>query len=539
MRVSVLLTVALSSTLLAAPVVHARQATALDGIPPDRIMRELQKKFGAKIKEYQRLADAIDKDVVTELGSRTWSCGEGTKPLKEHPQVVWVDSLAKMVREEFDKPKSPTKEKQKQLEEYPWGKDLELVLGLQHGADREVPKHINGFIDLGDTPEALRGFPLLAMNQYLYGLGEVVGWQYRVKQTTGAKATLKFLSRDKTVKAEVEWELPPSERIRVALLGVQPDLALVGLPEMTHLLHSELMKRRMSGGEPARMDKMLTFMDSRWNGLKFVDPFTGGVVPIACPFHTLFTEQGGGFIDQFPRTATLLTAGDLPFVAIQTNDDYGKKFLGKDVPLSSLGWQTTPEGTALKERFVADSTYLKRYKNLLEMIVRAILLPNQKYPPFLAAYDFKVDTLSTANEREKSDAKFGAPRKYFVLLWAYSGKDIGRLAEFVHEFLSRPQNVFPNNVALPSVFSSYLYEKEQEMLKVVGERIAKDRAEHKDDYEREFCPFRDYLGEPGPMESDYLLSSYQYFHGLVGNAIRDVALRHAAKEVGASLASGK
>ncbi len=303
-------------------------------VSTDEIMRQIQKKFRGNAKKYQALARKIEKRVQEALAETEYSCGTGDgdkRPLSEHPYLKFVEELSVAAMAEGGKKKN-SDETQALLKKYPWDNVLELVTGLQDGSDRVIPDHENGFINLGAPPEPAPGFPDLSINHYLYGFDEILSWKYRIKQ--GRKMV--FLGRErKSEKPVMEEELPPWEAIRVYLDGYNPKVPLYAIPWLTHLLHSGLMEeRRTETGALSRMDEMMAFLDSKWNGFHYENTYTRKPEALVQPVHALFTEKEG-FVYQFPDAKPLAMSGDIPFLSLRTYQEYGELFLNRKADVRS------------------------------------------------------------------------------------------------------------------------------------------------------------------------------------------------------------
>src|SRR5262249_42529189 len=150
--------------------------------------------------------------------------------------------------------------------------------------DRPVPDNEGGFINLDRAPDPFPGFPLLGTNHYLYGLQEIVGWKFGIKQAK----KLTYEGRGPKAPAAMETTLPGWERIRVYLQGSLPEAPLSAILWLTHGIHSRLVERRKSAsGELSRMDALLAFLDSKWNGFYFQVPYSKERVAIVEPVHAL------------------------------------------------------------------------------------------------------------------------------------------------------------------------------------------------------------------------------------------------------------
>lgn len=502
-----------TAAVLAAPTLHpARPAQSADLPPVTQLMDELCAEYGPKDSKYESLAKKIDKEVAKRLAG-----------LGEQPWKTTVDELAAAARATAVRKKS-SPALAKLLERFPWDTELELVLGLQFGSDRPVPKHENGFIDLGGAHEGFPGYPDLLPNEYLWGLDEIVGWQNAVG---GGKQGLDFAGRGPKDGSASATELPGGEAVRVYLQGSLPDVPLFAIPELTRRIHARLAERRRSAsGEPAAMDLMLTFLDSKWNGFTFQAPYAEDRLAIVRPVHALYTE-GNGFLDHFPVSRELVESGEMPFVAVQTYAQYANAFLGESKTAKDF---VGAEGGG--ERWVAESNYLAGYKKLIDELVRALLAPNLPYPRYLAAYDYPEGESPAARDAEGYDV----PRAHAILAWAHAGKDPARLADFLHDdLLSREEHAFPSEESVAIAFTLLVREREQELLVGIAERIRAEREAHPGEpgpFEREFSPFPTYLETDGEPATVHLVHSFHAFNEPATTAIRDAAYAVVTKELG-------
>ncbi len=511
--------VALVALLIVATASPARSQAAAHP-PVEDVMASLLQKYKQDDKRFETLAKALEKSVATALDKSPWlkaEQGGADRPFKAHPYFTLVNTLAEAARADGKKRSKNSAETQKLLTTYPWNKDLELVQGLQYGSDRPVPEHENGFINL-HSATSFSGYPDLPVNQYLYGLQEIVGWQYRVKP--GKK--LAYEGRTPKDTPLMATELPSFEEIRVYLEGEVPEVPLLAIPWLTHAIHSRLAERRRStDGKAAPMDDVLAFLDSKWNGFYFQPPCSKDRIAIVLPVHALYTDTKG-FVSQFPQVPHFMSTGDIPFMSVVAMRQYEQLF-------HSAG---STSGPGSPNTFAADSAYLARYKTLIDEIVRAVLAPTVRYPRYLAAYDFPDGKPPATRE---VSGRFDVPRKYAVLLWAWADKDPAKVADFLHDkLLSSDANRFPADVPLPVLLTQAVREHEREMLDAIAARIVKDRGTGSapGDYEREFSPYTTYLDITGSLNSDDLLHSFETFHASAAAVVQDAAYALVQKETG-------
>lgn len=497
----------------------------------DELMLQIEKKYKQDDRKYEALADKVEKAVTKALETTVWLSEQEAgkqRMMQEHPFCALVQELSKTSKSgaKSKTPPSPL------LAKFPWAAQLELPLGLEYGSDRPIPPNDNGFINLDDAPDPLPGFPELCMNQYLYGLQEIAGWRTGVK----LGKTLSYVGRDSKAPAAVESTLPGWEKLRVQLQGSLPDVALFALPSLTHRIHSRLVERRKtSAGELARMDEMLAFLDSKWNGFSLQIPSSKERLMIVQPIHALMTDRTG-FMYRFANSAGLARSGDLPFVAVQSYQQYADVFMGqKVVPHEFIA--RTPAASAVTTRFLAECAYLSRYKALIDQIVRAILSPNLRYPSYIAYADYPEGKMP---DKRETGHEFDVLRKQAVMVWAYADKNPDKLADFLHDrLLSKPANQFPNDVGLSASFTLMVRENEKEMLQAITARIeaarkatASGASPKTTDDEREFSPYATYADGSGSPASEYVLNSFHVFHGSVTKLIQDTAFAVVLKEIG-------
>lgn len=493
----------------------------------EELMRAARREHGRKAKRYAAMVEEVGEAVETALAERTWRGGPGEgeeRPLSGHPllahlEVLRADALA--MAEGRENPES-TVEK---LERHPWEEELEFLLGLAYGAERAVPDHDNGFIDLGRSPMPPPGWPDLLTNHYLHGLEEIVGWQYGVE--TGKRPS--YRGRESDDRPVPAAELPPWEELRVLLEGCTPDAALFGVQRFTHLVHSRLAeRRRQDAGEIPHMDDFLVMLDSKWNGFQFELPETGERVAFVQPVHWLFTN-GEGFVFQFPRGESIAMAGDIPFFSIQTYTRFAELYLDRRMDPGDF-IAANEEAREVRAAFVRERSHLSRYKALIDVFARAVLAPNLRYPTYLSSYDYPDGELPAARE---IDYDLDMPRRHAIVVWAWSAKDPDVVADFLYdELLTREELRFPSKESLVVAFTLVVREKHDELLSAVGERITRERDGEAvldtpgyavGDYEREFSPYATYRTTEGEPSSAHLAHSFHAFHRPLVEGVRAAA----------------
>lgn len=512
----------------------------LEKVSAEKILEQLKKKYKSNLKKYRALEKKIKKSVDAALAKAMWRSGPAPgieRPVKEHPLMELVDRLSDAALESSDS-KNDQAEKQKLFDKNPWGNRLELVLGLEFGSDRPIPDHKNGFINLGEAPEVVAGYPELLFNRYMFAFQEIVGWQFGVKQSKSLNYDgRKKVSRKKTTMA---LDLPPWEGIRLYLKGIKPEVPLFAIPWLTHEIHSEMVDlRRSEMGELSYMDEVLAFKESKWNGFFFKDPYSRKIEAFVQPVHALYTEKGG-FVFRFPVSRELAARGDLPFVSDTTYQSYADRFLGLTVSVGDLVRDTQDASTA-KNKYMAESTYLARYKCLIDLIVRAVLTPSLDYPQYLNAFDYQEGKRPT-RDIETVTKELDMPRKHALLVWAFANKEPIDLARLLHEeLLVQEANRFSNDVSLPVQFTIYVRKNEERMVEAVINRIKTEREGGEarsgaglatGDFEREFSPFLQKGEVSGIFHSDYLAASYHSFQQPAEEAVRAAALECVFKEIG-------
>jgi len=500
-------------------------------VPTGEVILQIQRKYKGNIKKLKSLEGKIEKHVKKALEKTYWRSGEGEgteKPLSEHPYVLFVQGLSRSAITGSQNA-AAADEAQKLLDIFPWSSDLELIIGLQGGSDRPIPRHKRGFIDLGEMPAPLPGFPELLINRYLYGTREITSWQFCVVQ----KKSLAFAGRTKSNrKNAMAKELPPWESVRLYLDGILPEAVLYALPQMTHEIHGRLVdRRRTESGDLARMDEVLAFLESKWNGFYFKNPYTKKTEAFVQPINALVAERGS-FAYLFPLSSGLAASGDLPFISDWMYQAHARRYLGKNISIGSY-IRTTEEARESLSRFRADNTYLSRYRCLVDLFVRAILVPSTSYPRYLSAFDYQGGK-RPLRETGAADQDLDMPRKHALIAWAYVGKDFEKLADLLHEeLIDKGENRFPEDVSLPVQFTIHVRKNETAMMDAIIARI-KDGGggEAAADFEREFSPYLDYRSESGSYYSDFLAASYHSFNEQVSKAVRKAAYECVLKEIG-------
>lgn len=493
----------------------------------DAAMQTLQGKYLTKEKKYESLAIKIDKGVAAALAAAQWNpAGDAGAPrgLMAHPQLARAHELAAGLGGS----KRPSSEVAALLEVYPWREKLELVDGLQFGSDRAIPANENGFIEMGTTPTPCPGFPQLSLNTYLWGLGEVVGWSYRVEDRKGVR----FLGRGPKDGPEPLTQMPGWERVRVYLLGLQPETALLGLHGLTHEIHRRGVERRKPATDRlGDMDRLSVLLDSRWNGFLVKMPHAAERLAIVQPVHTLLADPGG-FLYGFAPSARMAKVGDLPFISVTTQVTYGNDFMGVTItPENLIGRSADAERVV--DRFWQDCTYLSRYKLLIDEIVRAALTPHLPFPQYLAAYDFANGALPAA---DAPDTAFDVPRGHALLVWAWAGGDPARVADFLHdELLDKEANRFPSKVSLQILFTTLVRERSDELLEVIAEHVNSERVERgpgaePGDFELQFSPYPE-LGGDGAPALRHLVRRYHAWHEPLSRTIEEAAWKVVQDEL--------
>lgn len=504
----------------------APQASA-EPLPVDEALRELRGKYKDNDKKYEALLAKIDKAVRKALASTPLPGGteEAPRMLAAHPYLVLVDELSQALRAKPAKTAAPLA--CEWLARYPWDPELELVEGLRYGSDRPVPTHENGFIELGELPEFGAALPEPEVNQYLFGLQEIVGWQASVREE---KKQLLFRARTpQDPPRGPAHELPAWEGLRVYLQGSLPEVTLYAMPRLTHLIHARLAELRRVDGKPAPMDEMLALLDAHWNGFTFRTPGSKSRIAVAMPVFSLIADRQG-FVYHFQTGAHLGGTGDIPFVSDVTLREYAQALRGQ-----SLGMQDfvahAPITTAVRDAFWQDCVYLARYRGLVELFVRSILAPTSALPASLAEADF----VNGAPTERTSGPELDVPRKHALLLWADAGRDPKALAELLHaRMLDLELNRYPKNCSLQRELTHLARTRQSEILAALVARVQRERSATgaPADFEREFSPHATYLDPTSPAASDHLVHSHHAFHALLRDTIRAAATAVVRAELG-------
>ena len=460
---------------------------------------EISAAFGDKQKKYESLAKDVER-AVGKLGA------------PDHPWVALVDELAEAGKAD-SKRKKNDKQTQEWLGRFPWGERLEFDLGLDKGSDRPIPDHEKGFIELGAGSGAFPGFPDLIVNEYLWGLDEIAGWQERAEVERGPA----FEGRSAKDAVRAAEELPALVAIQHRLLGYPPELSLYALPELKRRLHRRLAERRRGDGdEPHSTDVALAFFDSKWNGFALEVPWTDEPLTIVRPAHALFSRDIG-FLSHYPRAVELSKVGDVPFMSVQSMAHHAAEFGGGSTDASVYVGKDS--GSPL---FIAESAWLSRYKVLLEIFAFALLAPDTRYPEYLRIYDYPG-----GKAPEERGAWTDITREHALLVWALAEGDPARAADWLHdELLSLEANACPADVALPAAFTVLVRERMGELLGQVAERVRTERAAGGGEpgpFELRFSPFPvhgELEGEPGIGE---LVHSFHTHHAPATEAAREAA----------------
>jgi hypothetical protein len=485
---------------------------------PDSVLAALQKELGAREKKYAALVKKVDREVERVLAEPV---AEGSRPLAEHPWIRTVARLAEAAREKPDL----RAETRALIARYPWTERLELAEGVEFGSDRAVPDHDNGFIALGRAAE--RGCDPLPtfVNTYLFGLQEIVGWDYGVE---ASRKSLRRRPRAPKQAAEHVTELPPWEALRTWLTGSLPDVPLLAIPRLQHEIHARLAERRaQAGGTATRMDEVLAFLDSRWNGFTYEVPYTDERIAIALPVFALMADRSQ-LVYRSPLGERLADSGDIPFVSVLTLQAHAHLFRGETVePRDFIA--RTARGNAEMEAFNADCKYLVRYRALIDLFVYTLLAPDLPLPGYLAYLDYPEGRIPRTRE---NSAALDVPRAHALLVWALCEKDPVRLADWLYdELLSEDENRFPADVALPVALTLLVREREHALLEEVARTLRAARDAGRPDLELEFAPWADRQTSSGDLATPYLVDSYHSSAALVADGIRAAASAIVAKEL--------
>ena len=348
---------------------------------PDATLRRVEDKLGNVEKRYDKLLKEVRGAVEDALEAGTWGDPETGATLATHPHVKFVMGLHDEALKRCNQRKTAP-EVVELLKKYQWFKELELPRGLEYGSDRPIPANKSGFIRLESPKEALPGYPNLHVNRYLWGTGEIAGWQTGVK-----KGKAQFLGRSKKDTVPTCEELPSHEAIRVYLTGNLPETPLLAIPELQHRIHSELAGRRAAAeGKRHPMDELLAFLASKWNGFCFQPSYSKKEFVITVPLHALMADMHS-FPYHFANSEAMTAVGDIPFTAVQTHVEYSEIFRGESITTGDL-ISVTDKGKACLDDFNRDTTYLNRYKALVDIFVRSLLSPEIPFPTYLSVYDY-------------------------------------------------------------------------------------------------------------------------------------------------------
>lgn len=484
----------------------------------DQVLLELQGKYKQDGKKYDALVAKVDKAVRKALASTALPGDpEPARHLDAHPFLVLVNELSAAAKAGAGKAGAAASTI---LASYPWSEELELVEGLQYGSDRPIPPHENGFIQLGNLPDPAPGFPELCVNQYLYGLHEIAGWQSGVE----LKKSPAFRGRGpKDSPPEPALALPAWDALRLYLQGSLPEVALFAIPQLTHRIHARLAERRRGAdGKAAAMDELLALLDAHWNGFSFQSPYSKTPTAFVVPVFALIADRKG-FVYRFPSGAHFGTTGDIPFVSVLTLQRYAQVLRSEQLDARAFITKG-PEASAATEAFWRDCVYLGRYRAVIELFVRALLAPGHALPACLETLDYPGGKAPA--ERAAARALDLVARKQALLLWAQAGKDPVALADFLHaNLLDLEINRFPKNSVLERELAYVAKKRDEEILAALQARMAKERASPSGagDFEREFSPHATYLDPASAAASGYLLHSFHSFHAPVANTIREAA----------------
>ncbi|MEM6674152.1 MAG: hypothetical protein AAF726_15005 [Planctomycetota bacterium] len=490
---------------------------------PDEVLQRIEASYGPKESKYDDLLEVVRAAVAERLQSTPIATAD--VPLSEHPHVALVDSLGAAVQERVaGKRRKNADDVAAILERYPWHASVELARGLEHGSDRPVPANANGFIELDAPDGRIRGYPELAVNHHLWGVGEIVGWQSRQK-----KGRAKIDDRRAKDVVGIATALPSHEALRVLLIGNLPETPLYAIPELQLRIHRRLVERRaQAAGGRDPMDELLAMLDAKWNGFSYQPLFAKNRISFTVPMHALMSDPSC-FPFQFANSAQMKAVGDLPFIAVQTYCEYADEFLDVEITPGDVIAKTGPAQVAIA-KFDRGAVHLGRYKGLVDLFVRALLSPEIPLPEFLRTYDYPADKDHAPPVSREIDYAYDVPRRHVLLLWAACEKDPVRVADWLYDHvLSKDENAFPKDVSLVVPMMLASREQEAELLAAVVARIERDRAAGAapGPFELEFSPFpTDSSGEPN---STALAHSYHAFHAQLSTAISDAA-RKAIEE---------
>lgn len=511
----------MTQLLLATCLLASTPATAQEPPPPAEVLTALAAEYETNEKRYESLVKRVDKAVEKALADTTW---QGERSLAEHPARVLIEALEAELLETATARKRRNGELQAALlERYPWLPEVEFMIGLHHGSDRPIPEHVEGFIHLGSAVGEFPGYPELLTNHYLYGLREVVHWQYLVE----TKRKTAFGGRGPKDPPVTGTSLPTWEALRVYLQGTTPDVPLFAIPQLTHRIHARLGERRaeeengaaIHGRHP--MDETLAFLDARWDGYSVELPYSDDRLPVVFPAHDLFADSQG-FLFRFQRSAELHETGEMPFIGSPTNQLYGQLFHDVDLDLAEYNEPYQGRAAVVMAAFQNESVYLARYKTLISQLVRAVCAPQLAYPAAMAYLDYP-DGRGPSGREWRDD--LDVPRSHAVLVWAAVAKDPEAYADWLYDnVLSVEEFRFPSIESLATAFTLAVRERREELLALVA-------ANDDPDFQREFSPYTEYLSGEGEPNVVAMLASFHAFHAPLEEAIRDAAWSVIQREI--------
>jgi hypothetical protein len=326
--------------------------------------------------------------------------------------------------------------------------------------------------------------------------------------------------------------LPAWEALRLYLSGTLPEVVLFALPQLTHALHARLAERRRSAdGKAAPMDELLALLDAHWNGFTFQSPYAKTPTAIVVPVLALIADRKG-FVYRFAEGAHYGTTGDIPFVSVLTLQRYAQALRSEKIdPRAFIVKEAA--ASAANDAFWRDCVYLGRYRALLDLLVRALLVPEHALPAYLETLDYPGG--SVPGERAATRSLDAIARRHALLLWAHAGKDPVALADLLQaNVLDVEVNRFPKNAALDRELAHLARTRENEMLPAIQARIAKERegAGKPGDFEREFSPCATYLDPSSAAAGSYVVHSFHDFHAPLAQAIREAAYGVVMAELG-------
>ena len=492
---------------------------------PEATLRRVEDKLGNNEKRYDKLLKEVVKAVEDALNAAAWGTSDSGAMLATHSHLELVKRLHDEALERSNLRKNPS-ETAELLEKFPWLKVLELPRGLEFGSDRPIPANSAGFIQL-DTPEdPLPGYPELHVNYYLWGTGEIAGWQTGTK-----KGKPQFLGRTKKDTVAPSEALPSHEAIRVYLTGNLPETALLAIPELQHRIHSDLASRRSAAAGDKRhpMDEMLAHLDSKWNGFIFRPTYAKKDFVISVPLHSLMTDMKS-FPFHFANSESMKAVGDMPFTAVQTHVEYSELFRGETITTGDVIAENS-KGKACLDDFFRDTAYLSRYKSLVDVMVRSLLSPEIPLPAYLKIYDYPSSEGHAPPAHRTAGGTYDVARRSALLLWAACEKDPAHVAEWLYEHvLSKEENVYPSENSPVNAAIMELRAQEQELLQAVAALVAKEREARGEKagagpFEKEFSPFEGYLSTDGEPNANAVANSFHQFHAELSQAIAEAALK--------------